>query len=198
MGRTTLEGTRSIDVNYFNKNGCLRNGWSGSMKWTRNGEIVASINCRTLSDQVHLTYRHRQYGGEWEQVNELVNIEWAPCTLGGERPYFLCPGSVNACYCARRVTKLYGAGKYFLCRDCYGLSYASQNEEAWDRALRRANKIRMRLGGEPGTASPFPDRPKGMWRSTYERLRKEVYKAEIAANDEFEQRYAHLLAGLYK
>ena len=85
--------------------------------------------------------------------------------------------------CGRRVAKLHGAGRYFLCRRCYRLAYASQRESGLDRTLRRANKIRRRLGGEPGMAARFPDRPKGMWRRTYDRLRWHVFEAEMAAED---------------
>jgi hypothetical protein len=99
-------------------------------------------------------------------VAETVRIVRVPCRSGGARPYFICPGVVNGVACRRRVAKLYGPGRYFLCRHCYRLAQASQSEGRWDRPLHRANKIRQRLGGEPGMDAPFPDRPKGMWRRT--------------------------------
>jgi hypothetical protein len=133
-------------------------------------------------------------GGEWEGVTETVRIVRVPCRFGGARPYFICPGVVNGVACGRRVAKLYGPGRYFLCRHCYRLVHASQGEGGWDRALRRANKIRQRLGGDPGMAALFPERPKGMWRPTYERLRDEAFEAEILADDAFAIRAERLLA----
>jgi hypothetical protein len=50
-----------------------------------------------------------------------------------------------------------------------------------------ARKIRMRLGGGPNVTRPFPDKPKGMHRRTYDRLRR--------AHD---QAYARLQKGLAK
>ena len=98
-----------------------------------------------------------------------------PCNFGGERPWFVC----HRVTCGRRVAILYGPGKYFLCRRCYDLRYESQREDNKDRALRRAQKIRQRLGGSANMMEPFPDRPKGMHHDTYMRLRSEHDEAEI-------------------
>ncbi len=160
-GRGKVEACRSIDVNRLHREGCLRAGWMGSWQWTRDGEQVASINLRAEHDRLHLTYRVRIGGGEWEDVAETVRIVRVACRFGGARPYFICPGVVNGIACGRRVAKLHGPGRYFLCRHCYRLAHASQSEGAWDRTLRRANKIRQRLGGDPGMAAPFPAEAEG-------------------------------------
>jgi hypothetical protein len=188
----TVEGNRSLDINRLNRAGCLQPGYSGGWEWTRDGERLASIWFRRDGDRLVLLYRVRPHGGEWQDVEQPTPIMWRPCRFGGVRPYFVCPGIVNGIACWRRVAKLYRAGTYFLCRHCYRLAYASQREDRYDRALRRANNIRMRLGGEPGTASMFPPRPKGMHRQTYERLQSAVLNAEILA----EERLAILLARL--
>jgi len=191
-GRDTVEACRSIDVNRLHKAGCLRPGWWGGWQWTRDGEKVASITLRVEADRLHLSYRVRMGGGDWEDVEETVRIVSAPCRFGGARPYFICPGVVNGIACGRRVAKLHGLGRYFLCRSCYRLAHGSQSESGWDRALRRANKIRQRLGGDPGMAASFPKKPKGMHRRTYDRLKKEVYEAEMIAD----QRLAFTVARL--
>ena len=193
-GRDTVESCRSLDVNRLHRAGCLAPGWFGGWQWTRDGEQVAWITLRAEADRVVLSYRWRIAGGAWRDVREPVPIVRVPCRFGGGRPYFLCPGVVNGVACGRRVAKLYGPGRYFLCRHCYRLAHASQREGAWDRALRRADRIRRRLGGDPGMASPFPGRPKGMWRRTYERLRDAAFEAEMLADEAFAVRAERLLA----
>jgi hypothetical protein len=184
-GRDKVEACRSIDINRLHKKGCLGAGWSGGWQWTRDGERVAWIALRAEANRLHFSYRWRVAGGEWKDVEETVRIARVPCLFGGSRPYFICPGIVNGVDCGRRVAKLHASGRYFLCRHCYCLAHASQNESAWDRSVRRANKIRQRLGGQSGMAALFPDRPKGMWRRTHERLREQAFEAEMLADEAF-------------
>jgi hypothetical protein len=193
-GRQKVEACRAIDVNRLHKTGCLSIGWSGGWQWTRDGERVAWIGLRTEADRLHLTYRVRIGAGKWEDVAETVRIVRVPCRFGCVRPYFICPGVVNSITCGRRVAKLHGPGRYFLCRHCYRLAHASRSEGAWDRSLRRANKIRQRLGGEPSMVAAFPKKPKGMWRRTYERLREQAFEAEMLADEALAIRAERLLA----
>jgi hypothetical protein len=183
FGRAKVEGCRWLDVNRLHREGCLRSGWSGIWQWTRDGERVAWINLRADHDHLHLTYRVRIDGGDWEDVGESARIARVACRYGGARPYFICPGFVNGRPCGRRVAKLYGHGRYFVCRHCYRLAYSSQSEGSLDRALRRANTIRQRLGGDPGMASSFPKRPKRMWLRTYERLHRRTFECEMQAEE---------------
>jgi hypothetical protein len=134
-------------------------------------------------DRLHLTYRVPVGSGEWEEVKETVPMARMPCRYSGTRPYFVCPGVVKGIACGRRVVKLYGPGRYFLCRHCYRLAHASQSEDAQRRSMRRVAKIRQRLGDEGGTISPIPPKPKGMWRRTYERLRDQALDADERADE---------------
>jgi hypothetical protein len=143
----------------------LRQGYRGGWQWTRNGETVASIQIWAEQDCVILIYRHRSSGAEWKDEQYPVRIERTPCNLGGSRP--CCP----AVGCGRRVAILYGGG-IFACRHCYQLAYASSREDAGGRATRRADRIRARLGWEPGILNGN-GKPKWMrWRA-FERLATE-------------------------
>ena len=62
-----------------------------------------------------------------------------------------------------------GAG-IFACRHCYRLAYACQRETADDRAARRADRIRDRLGWQAGILNFNGGKPKGMHWRTFERL----------------------------
>jgi hypothetical protein len=132
-------------------------------------------------------------GKEWEEVAETVPIVHLPCRLGGNRAYFICPGPGDGTDCGQRVNKLYLSRRYFLCRQCNQLTYSSQFERPWQRTLRRANKLKRRLGINVGITELFPGKPKGMWRRTFTSLLDEILQAEILANEAQSNMFKRLL-----
>jgi hypothetical protein len=47
-----------------------------------------------------------------------------------------------------------------------------------NREIRRSRNIRARLGGGPNLFDPFPEKPRGMHRRTYFRLRVQGEEAD--------------------
>jgi len=163
--KATPSDYRSIDVRRWNRDGWLAPHQSFVCQWSRQGEVVSAIHVRTEPDQVILTYRHRSGSEDWKDESYSVYLDWTACNLGGKRPWFLCP----AYGCDRRVAILYGGG-IFACRHCYQLAYPSQRKTDYDRMAWRADRIRDKLGWEPGCLNGPGEKPKGMHWSTFERL----------------------------
>ena len=173
-----VEECNSLDANQLCRDGCLKNGWNGTSTWSRRGVRVSSIGMRTLGDSLHLSYRSRSAGRDWEDVEQSVRIERVPCRFGGSRAYFRCD-------CGKRVIKLYGLARLFLCRHCYGLFHSSKNEGFWDRSLRQRTKHQRRLTDDGSLEAYEMPKPKGMWWRTYNRLQERAKAAEGRAADDF-------------
>lgn len=163
----------SIDLAWLRRQKLMVVGRSASLKWSRGGNPTGSIDIEFHPDHVRLVYRHRPYGGEWQDVSERVPLVETATRFGGRRQWFRC------LTCGRRCRVLYG-GRYFRCRKCHGLRYETQYEPSFACAATRALKIRERLGGKGGIDDPFPDKPKGMHHRTYERLQAEAERLERA------------------
>jgi len=160
--KATAESQDRIDIRCLKKQGYLRPRFSGLLSWSLCNKQKGSIVYRMEGDhRMVLNYRHRPHDGEWETVEQA----------GGHRTWFLCP------LCWKRVAVLYCADKYFFCRHCYDLTYSSQQESRPDRLMRKARKIRKKIGGGVNLLDPFPDKPKNMHWETYWRLRE---RAEYA------------------
>jgi hypothetical protein len=163
--------------------GCLRPNWSSTCQWTNGNEVASSINVHAEAERLDLSYKVRVGDGKWEDMVETIPLVHLRCRFGGSRVYFNCPGPKEGSECGRRVTKLYLSHRYFLCRRCNQLAYASQYEQPWQRALRRVNTLKQRIGMDVGIGEPFPDKPKGMWVRTYGCLLDEILQAEMLANE---------------
>lgn len=161
----------ALDVRAIARSGRLTPGRSFTWFWCCAGEWIATIGLAVKFDHVTLDYRNRGHhdnDGEWESMNYPVSLDWTTCGFGGRRAWWRCPGVG----CGRRVAVLYG-GRVFACRQCHDLAYRSQREADHDRATRRVDTIRRRLGWEPGILNGDGGKPKGMHWGTFDRLQLE-------------------------
>ena len=166
-GRATTSACRALDLRQLRRRGMLSPGHVGTWNWSINGEPYGSIGIFVEADRLDLRYRFQCDGDEWRDVKCTVRLDWTPCNYGGRRAWLHCP----VMRCARRVAVLYmGSGGVFACRRCYRLAYIFQREKAGDRYTRRADKLRQRLGWEPGILSGEEGKPKGMHWRTFERM----------------------------
>ena len=164
-GRETTADYRRLDVRELHRAGVLIPGWRGGWCWYRRGQKRAEINIEVHELAMVLRYSATS-GGERKAYDYAVGLARTGCTFGGARPWFLCPG------CGRRAAILFG-GATFVCRHCRRLAYESQRETAGDRAIRRADAIRERLGWQAGILNPDGWKPRGMHWRTFWRLKAE-------------------------
>ncbi len=161
-GKNVTEGSTPLDIRKLARSGVLIPGRSFGWTWIVNDREVGAITIRASEQAVQLCYQKRSTG---EVIDQCVHLQSTLCRFGGERQWFTCPS------CGKRVAVLYWPGKYFACRSCCGLGYASQKEGAGDRASTKADKIRKRLGWPIGILNPVAGKPKGMHWKTFDRLR---------------------------
>ncbi len=148
---------------------------------------LASPDGKSIAFACHRYQIELRYSFHGESLCYPVALDWTVCHYGGKRPWFLCPGEG----CGKRVAVLFG-GKYFLCRKCRDLTYPCQREELADRASRRVDKIRARLGWEPGWMNFYRERPKGMHANTYLRLTREHLRHVQSSYDAIRRRIGTL------
>jgi hypothetical protein len=161
---------RSIDIAWLRRKGARHVGYSGRIRWSRDGVEHASIDYAIEAAGLRLRYRVTSGGGAPQHIDELVPIVSTAMHLGGCRHWFACPS------CGRRCRILYG-GARFRCRLCRGAGYESQYESRmlsvcgirWCMRARleeRGSRLASVLGLDDG----FPDKPPRMHWSTYRRL----------------------------
>ena len=93
-------------------------------QWTDGNEVV-SINLRAEAERVRLSYAVRAGDGGREDVVDTISVVYLRCRFGGTRAFFICPGPGDGADCGRRITKLHLSQRYFLCRHCNQLAYAT-------------------------------------------------------------------------
>lgn len=167
--KDTTSDYRAIDIRRWHREGLIDSPQCFGWQWFCNEKLIASIRVKSDRACVTLIYRHQMSNGDWQDKDYPVYLSWSNCNYGGLRPWFLCPAEG----CGRRVAILFG-GSVFACRHCHGLAYPSQRETHGDRAARKANRIRQKLGWVLGILNPKGwEKPKGMHWRTFERLNNE-------------------------
>ena len=163
-GKPVTNDSTPLDIRKITRKGLLVEGNRFSWQWTVYDRQVAGINIRVGFESMVISYRVKSTG---EEVVQRVQTQRSPCHLGGQRQWFTCPR------CSKRVAVLYAPGRYFSCRQCNGLSYATQKEDDGDRASAKADKLRKRLGWPVGIFNGDGGKPKGMHWETYLRLKSQ-------------------------
>lgn len=177
----TTEESCSIDVRKLKRQGLLVPGADRRIGWSRGEKEFASINFDVEPGRLILNYQHKSGSKDWEDRSYPVYLTTTPCNIGGERTWFCCPVPG----CGKRVAVLYG-GRYFACPTCQKLAYSSQREDEADRARRKADRIRDRLGWPRGLWNGSHwGKPKGMHWGTFERLRAQHRDLENTVNQAF-------------
>lgn len=167
--RATTDGLIALDVRRLAREGALRLNSSSEVGWSHCGQETHRIGIIAEADAVVLCYCLERLAGTPEPVREWIRLERTPCSYGGSRPWFVCPG------CESRRAVLHCRAGWFRCRHCHDLAYGSTREAAWERAWRKAAGLRRRLTAE-ANPDTFPIKPEGMrWRTYTRRL------AELAA-----------------
>ena len=161
-GKRDTSSSMPLDIRKITSKGLLVPGNSFSWQWLVCKREVASINIQVDLQSVMLSFRMKSTD---ELVEQRVQTQTSPCNLGGQRQWFTCPR------CSKRVAVLYAPGRYFACRLCGGLGYATQKEGVGDRAITKADRLRKRLGWPAGIAHGDGGKPKGMHWATYWQLK---------------------------
>jgi hypothetical protein len=164
--RLTVEelATDCIDVRDLSRIGALEGGFvtiRAGMRWP----AIRKIRAARYLVQIELCDR---------TVPQQIRVSWTQCHLGGWRPWMHCP------YCEKRVVKLLKGMGGYCCRACIGNPlYACQAKSAHGRRHFEICKIRLQLNGNASLLEPFPERPRGMHRKTYERKKARALNLEM-------------------
>ena len=158
-------------------------GGTVTFRSSRWGELAVEVRLDTTDPAApYLELTHETRDEPTERITYRVRLATTRPRYGGERWWFVCPGS------GRRAFKLYlpNGGRYFLSRAAYRLAYEVSREDALSRHLRRAERLLAKLGRPEAEWWGWAPKPKWMRRRTYERLRAELVELQMAGEEMLE------------
>jgi hypothetical protein len=178
MGRHGIvERHLAIDVNELNRLGAFRRATAEFPHLAFRLPCVSQMTTNWSSITIQFMKDRR-----WQSIP----VRWTHCNFGGQRPWLECP-------CGRRVGKLYDSGFCFGCRQCLNLIYECQRRGPNISRYLRVCKLREDCGGSSSILEPFPNRPRGMRKKTYLRLRSraESLERDLRKRPRFMKRAQH-------
>lgn len=116
--RVSTENLLRLDVRVLAREGCLQPGMSATVAWDSGTSITTEV-MGERSNVVVLRYLVRSGNRSRLSMQEDISLMRTPCTFGGTRIWFVCPG------CSTRPAVLYALAGYFRCRTCHQLAYPS-------------------------------------------------------------------------
>lgn len=177
--RMTVEQMRVIDIHVMYRAGYLKPG-EYTWHWGADTRMSDQAKLTTTESQITLQYRYLSATG-WSEISEVIPLDWVPCPFGGKRPVLRCLGK-DGKPCGRASWRLHARDGLFRCRICYDLMHTCQREDRWERALRRAQKVREKYGMERNILYEKTQKPKGMHWTTYGKIMAKIQRDEIIAD----------------
>ena len=154
----------SIKIGDWNRRGLLTPGQQFNWQWRQNGKSMGNIHITTEPDQIKVAYTYQDKHNQWQSQDYPIKLQTTNMARGGIRYWLTCPA------CLRRMTLLYFGGQYFACRICYQLNYRSQRASFADKHFNRLNKIRKKLGWQPGLVNAVGQKPATMQWKTFDKI----------------------------
>lgn len=173
--RSLVEHSATIDLPLMMKRGWVRDGQRGtfSLRFKQTGESIKLFYDLLDPHEACLELNYRQFCSAHVQpeVAQYIPLTFTEPHYGGRRWWMICDG--------QRVAKLYlpPSGRSFGTSAAWQLAYASQRADSVSRAFSRLSRAQRKLGCEERWGVE-PSRPKGMWRSKFDRLFAEYREAD--------------------
>jgi hypothetical protein len=121
-----LDANQFMREKVFREGELRKNGWRWRLVCgSQQASVGFEVDCTNLAcPWIRLSYRLDRTG---EAVDYKIHLDTTDPHFGGWRFWFVCPLMAGGRMCGRRVGKLYlpPSDRYFGCRQCYDLTYAS-------------------------------------------------------------------------
>ena len=101
--------------------------WWGPDNTENSISILSNVN--DSESWIRLEYNFICDDTAKERMKYSIRLTPTHCQFGGKRWWLICPLTRNGVPCQKRVSKLYGLGKWFGCRTCGDFAYDSQYEK---------------------------------------------------------------------